>query len=122
MGHLAPTEAQIRKFSEHPHAGPIWMWNLLRFVNAEGRTSYQRYVKEVGPLVAQRGGRILIRSQARATLIGPDSWDETLVIEYPSRSAFLDMIGSAEYQAIMHFRQDAVADSRVYMTTELPIP
>jgi hypothetical protein len=34
-------------------------------------------------------------------------------------AAFLDMIGSTEYQAIGHFRQDAIVDSRLYMTSEL---
>ena len=100
-----------------------WMWNLLRFTQeGEGQASYQRYVEEVKPLVEKRGGRILIRSRGEATLIGAETWDEALVIEYPSRAAFLDMIGSEEYRAIGHFRQDAIDDSRLYMTSELAIP
>ena len=122
MGHLAPTEAQMRAFSEHPHSGTIWMWNLLRFKHDGGRDSYQRYVEEVKVLVEKHAGRILVRARGEATLIGPDSWDEALVIEYPSRSAFINMVGSPEYQAISQFRQDAIAHSRVYMTTELPVP
>jgi uncharacterized protein (DUF1330 family) len=121
VAHLLPTEAQIQAFSEHPHAGPIWMWNLLRFKDDGGRDSYQRYAEAVRPLVEKRGGRILLRSRGEATVIGPDSWDEALVVEYPNRAAFIDMVGSAEYQAIGHFRQDALEDSRLYMTTELPI-
>ncbi len=122
MGHLLPTEEQMRAFAEHPHRGPIWMWNLLRFKDEAGRSSYQRYVQEVRVLVDKRGGRILSRSRGQVTLIGPDEWDEALVIEYPSREAFLDMVGSTEYQSIVHFRQDGIEDSRLYMTTELPIP
>lgn len=84
MGHLTPTEAQIRSFSEHPHSGTIWMWNLLRFNQSGGQDSYQRYVEEVKPLVEKRGGRIMVRSRGETTVIGPDSWDEALVIEYLS--------------------------------------
>jgi len=31
MGYLTPTEEQMRGFSEHPHSGTIWMWNLLPY-------------------------------------------------------------------------------------------
>jgi uncharacterized protein (DUF1330 family) len=122
MEHLSPTAEQIHAFSEHPHTGPIWMWNLLRFKEGAGRDTYQRYVEGVKPLIEKRGGRILNRSRGKATMIGPDSWDEALVIEYPSRSTFLEMVSSTEYQAIAQFRQDAIEDSRLYMMTELPIP
>ncbi len=99
------------------------MWNLLRFSDGqEGRASYQRYVEEVRPLVAARGGRILLRSNGEATVIGPEEWDEALVIEYPSPAAFLDMIGSVEYRAIVHFRLDGIVDSRLYMTSEMETP
>ena len=122
MGHLGPTEAQTHALSEHHHSGTIWMWNLLRFTDDDGRASYERYLKEVRPLVEQRGGRILLRSRGELTVIGPETWDEAIVVEYPSRAAFLDMVSSPEYRAILHLRQDALDDSRLYMTTELTIP
>ena len=50
MGHLVPTEEQIQELSGHAHAGPIWMWNLLRFEGGGGRDSYQQYVQAVKPL------------------------------------------------------------------------
>jgi len=124
LGHLVPSAEQLRALSEHPHAGPIWMWNLLRFrPGGDGAASYQRYAEAVRPLVEKRGGRILLRARGGLTVIGPDGehWDEALVIEYPTRAAFLDMVGSAEYQAVVHFRQDAIEDSRLYMKTELPV-
>ena len=122
MAYLTPTPEQIRELAEHEHEGAIWMWNLLRFTDGDaGRASYQRYAQEVFPLIEKRGGRVVLHARGGATVIGPDAWDEALVVEYPSRAAFLDMVGSAEYQAIAHFRQDALADSRLYMTTELPI-
>jgi len=41
---------------------------------------------------------------------------------YPSRAAFIDMVESDEYKAVRNYRQDAIQDSRLYMTTELSIP
>lgn len=122
MGYLSPTEEQIAEFTSHPHEGKIWMWNLLRFTDEAGRVSYQRYGEAVRPLVEKRGGRIVLRAHGHMTLIGPEHWDEALVVEYPSRAAFIDMVTSEEYRAIAHFRQDAIVDSRLYMTSELPVP
>ena len=123
MSFLLPTDDQLRELAEHAHQGAIWMWNLLRFSDGpEGRASYQRYVEEVRPLVEKRGGRILLRSNGEATVIGPEEWDEALVIEYPSPAAFLEMIESEEYQVIAHFRQDGIVDSRLYMTSEMATP
>ena len=120
MAELVPEE-QFQAFRGHAHVGPIQMLNLLR-VRDGGRESYQRYVEECKPLVEKRGGRILYRAQGRITLIGPDSWDEVILVMYPSRAAFIDMVESDEYKAVRNYRQDAIQDSRLYMTTELSIP
>ena len=45
-------------------------------------------------------------------LLGEDSWDLVVLVEYPTRQAFLDMIGSAEYQAIGHLRTEALLRGR----------
>ena len=118
---LIPTEDQYQAFSDHTHTGPIWMPNLLRFTEG-GEALYARYLEAVRPLVETRGGRIVFRSRGLGTLIGPDQWDEMLIVMYPSRDVLIEMIESDEYQAIMHLRVDALVDSRIYMTTELPIP
>ena len=121
MAELVPTEEQFQAFRDHPHVGPILMLNLLRFRDG-GNESYQRYVEECKPLIEKRGGRILYRAQGRTTLIGPDSWDEVVLVMYPSRAALIDMLESEEYKAVRTYREDALQDSRLYMTTELPIP
>ena len=100
MAHLIPTEEQLAAFASHSHEGVIWMWNLLRFADDAGRDSYQRYVEEVTPLIEKRGGRLVVRSRGEATLIGPETWDEALVVEYPSRAALLDMSGSEAFSKI----------------------
>lgn len=49
-----------------------------------------------------------------SVLLGEDSWDLVVLVEYPSRQAFLDMIGSAEYQAIGHLRAEALARGELH--------
>jgi len=119
MGYLQPTEDQLRRFTDDDHRGPILMLNLLRYKDAEtGRQSFQRYAEKVAPMIEARGGKIVSRSINRLTLIGPDSWDETLVVMYPSKESLLEMLASPDYGEISHLRSDALADSRLYMMTE----
>ena len=37
-----------------------------------------------------------------------------LLVEYPSRGAFLEMIGSDEYQAIAHLRTEALVKGELH--------
>ena len=48
-------------------------------------------------------------------MIGPsdEAWDEVLLVQYPSRKAFLTMAGNPEYLACTVHRTAALADSRL---------
>jgi hypothetical protein len=35
-------------------------------------------------------------------------------VEYPTRQAFLDMVGSAEYEAIGHLRTEALTNGELH--------
>ncbi len=37
-----------------------------------------------------------------------------LLVEYPTRQAFLDMVGSPEYAAIAHLRTEALAEGQLH--------
>ena len=55
-----------------------------------------------------------------ALVIGltPDEqWDDILLVSYPSKEAFLAMIGDSDYQAAAEHRSAALADSRLIGTT-----
>ena len=106
-------EEQTKAFMELDIEGPVHMLNLLRFKTEGGREKYREYAKHNAPLLAKVGGKAISRSRARATLIGGEDWDTVLVVEYPSRKAFLDMVLSDEFQQIKHLRQEALEDSRL---------
>ena len=132
MGVVNPNLKQIEAFERAtPDSKPIVMLNLLKFreradygEGGTGREAYERYSKAVMPLLWEVGGQPLWMGRVRAGLIAPEgeSWDEVLLVHYPSRASFLRMVKSEAYQKIMHHRTAAVDDSRLFETTAVPIP
>jgi len=99
---------------------PVVMLNLLSFEPDGGRQSYEEYGAAVAPLLAKVGGRIHFLAEAAPALLGDESWDLVALVEYPSRQAFLDMVGSEEYQAIEHLRTAALARSELHPMDPAP--
>ena len=101
---------------------PIVMLNLLRFrqsaeysgtgIEAEpasGKEAYERYGRAVIKLLWREGGQILW-------------WDRAVLAYYPSRAAFLRMVGSEEYQRVVGHRMAALEDSRLLETRATRLP
>jgi uncharacterized protein (DUF1330 family) len=93
---------------------PLVMLNLLAFKPGGGRQRYEEYGEAVAPLLEKAGGRIAFAGEPAAALIGGDSWDLVVLVEYPTRQAFLDMIGSAGYQAAGHLRTEALTRGELH--------
>ncbi len=93
---------------------PVVMLNLLRFKPDGGRERYAEYGAAVTPLLAKAGGRAVFLGEPALPLLGDGRWDSVLLVEYPSRQAFLDMIASAEYQAIGHLRTEALEHGELH--------
>ncbi len=93
---------------------PLTMLNLLAFKPDGGRERYEEYGEAVAPLLEKAGGRIAFLGEPAPALIGDDSWDLVVLVEYPTRQAFLEMIGSDEYQAIGHLRTEALARGELH--------
>ncbi len=94
--------------------GPVMMLNLLDFKPGGGRERYAEYAAAVAPLLERAGGRIVTAGTGSAALIGPSKWDVVAVVEYPTRQAFLEMVGSPEYAAIAHLRAEALERSELH--------
>ena len=113
LTYIEPTGEGLKSFGEIDLQGPIHMLNLLRFKPDGGRESYQKYSDNTMPLLKQRGAKLIYRGNGRMTVIGGESWDTIVIVEYPSRDAFFDMVGSEEYQKGVHWRTEALEDSRL---------
>lgn len=117
------TEAQAEQLNQEgfvafagraAESAPVVMLNLLRFKPKDGRARYEEYGEAVAPLLEKAGGRIAFLGDSAMALLGEGSWDLVVLVEYPSRQAFLDMIGSTEYQAIGHLRTEALEKSELH--------
>lgn len=123
--HILPSEQQIKQLMSAPDNTPLVMVNILRFKtltgNGEetGAIAYQRYSKNVHPLLQQAGGRVLWQGTVQQTIIGDDAQSPHmfLLVEYPSRQHFLDFIMSEDYRHISSDRTIALEYGGLYATT-----
>lgn len=93
---------------------PVVMLNLLAFRPDGGRERYEEYGEAVAPLLERAGGRIVFMGSPASVLLGDSSWDLVVLVEHPTRQAFLEMIGSPEYLAIGHLRTEALVKGELH--------
>ncbi|HET7509592.1 MAG TPA: DUF1330 domain-containing protein [Solirubrobacterales bacterium] len=103
-----PSEEGFADLTGRIDEGPVTMLNLLAFKPDGGRERYAEYGAAVLPLLEKTGGRLVFQGEASPVVLGGESWDLVLLVEYPTRRAFLEMIQSPEYQEIAHLRTEAL--------------
>ena len=124
MKYVDPTKETFAAFRENDREGPIHMLNLVRFRekaaypdgrDATGAQAYAAYGNGSYPVFSKLGGRIVWRGDFELMLIGPgeEAWDECFIAEYPSVSAFVEMIRDPVYREAVKHRQAAGLDSRL---------
>ncbi len=122
--HIDPNKESFAQFRAADRPGPIHMLNLVRFRDraaypdgraATGAEAYAAYGRDSFPVFSRLGGRIVWRGGFELMLIGPaeERWDECFIAEYPSVSAFVEMIRDPVYREAVKHRQAAVLDSRL---------
>ena len=128
---IGPTKEQIQALLDSDLEAPVVMLNLLKFAERagrdggdgaqSGRDSYTRYGDRVRSMLEQTGARILWHGRADSVVIGGDAddWDAVILVEYPSRKAFIDMTSSPKYQEVSRDRTAGLADSRLIAMTQL---
>ena len=113
-----PKEVNEELIANLPDAGPVVMVNLLQL---RDRAAYKRYSELAMPLIKARGGTVLWAGDGEAVAYGEpqaDHWDYVVLVRYPSRAAFLDMVSSPEYAAANLHREQAVAKHSIMATAE----
>lgn len=112
-----PNEEGFADLTSRLDEGPVTMLNLLAFKPDGGRERYLEYGEAVAPLLEKAGGRLVFQGPASPALLGDHSWDRVLLVEYPTRRAFIEMIQSPEYQAIAHLRTEALTKGELHPLT-----
>jgi uncharacterized protein (DUF1330 family) len=116
MQFIDPTRETQSKLLALDHEGPVVMVNLLKFKPETGAASYAKYAAETTRFLKMVKGRLVYRGRYQMPFIGDGDWDEVLLVEYPSIKAFFKMVGDEGYQAIVHYRSEALLDSRLWVT------
>ena len=124
MTYIEPTQEQLAELIAGP-AGPVVMLNLLRYTRNEageltGQDTYMKYAEAVAPLLAGVGGSPIWMGRGDQIVIGDDheKWDAIVLVQYPSRAAFIEFATSEAYGAISHLRIGSLEDSRLIACTE----
>jgi uncharacterized protein (DUF1330 family) len=117
-----PNEEAMAAFAARATDGPVYMLNLLEFLPDGGAERYAEYGQAVAPLLEGVGGRPVFAAQPAEDLIGEGHWDLMVVVEYPTRQAFLDMVSSPDYQAIAHLRTEALRRSELRAMDSFDLP
>jgi uncharacterized protein (DUF1330 family) len=101
------------------YQGPIYMINMLKYKPDGGEEMYKEKYGPACEAAWERTGHkvkvVLHTKSVPLTVIGGEMWDEVLIVWYPNVTAFIDMNRDKEYQANLHYRQEAVVDSRLYL-------
>ncbi len=97
----------VKGLLELDQQAPVVMVNLMRFRersldgDGSGWDAYLRYSALTVPMIKARGGTLLWTGDAKTVALGRqdgNQWDYLALVHYPTVSAFMDMMTSADYE------------------------
>ena len=118
----------VRGLEALDRQAPVVMVNLMRFHersldgDGSGWDAYLRYSALTVPMIKARGGTLLWTGHAKAVALGQQDgyqWDYLALVYYPSVTAFIDMMTSAEYERLSDpHRRNGCAEHVIIATAE----
>ena len=113
-----PRGADLKRYLAEDPGGPVVMLNLLRFRPDGGRERYADYLAHFRRTAAPHGAEVLYVGDGSTALVAEDgqAWDAVLVVRYPSRQAFSDMVRDPQYSAITSLRSEALEEAVLQAT------
>ena len=123
---IRPNKEQFVELASSRDEGPVVMLNLLKFkARAEGEAgsgadAYKRYGEAALKMVEEQGGRVLWQGRADQILIGDpeQGWDSVVLVEYPSRKAFIEMVTKPKYEEAHEHREAGLERTQLVAMTE----
>ena len=115
---IDPTGNDLKRFLAEDPGGPVVMLNLLRYRPDGGRERYARYVEHFREHGARHGAQVLYLGAGSTAVVAEpgQQWDAVLLVSYPSRQAFSDMVRDPAYSAGTHLRTEALAEAVLQAT------
>jgi uncharacterized protein (DUF1330 family) len=116
VSRITPNRAQFEELAGAPDEGPVVMLNLLKFKESatdgggSGAEAYGRYGDAVVEMLEARGGKLLWSGRGEQILIGDpaEDWDAVILVQYPSRKAFIEMVTAPEYDEAHKHREQGL--------------
>lgn len=83
-----------------------------------GKESYRAYGRALRDYLPKIGTEVLYAGNCSTTLVAPESWDwdALLIVRYPSRATFMNMVRDPEYQKVTHLRTNALTEAVLQAT------
>ncbi|WP_426731138.1 DUF1330 domain-containing protein [Myxococcus faecalis] len=112
-----PQGNDIERFLQEDPGGPLVMMNLVKFKEG-GRASFAEYANAVMPFMLKAGAQPLYAGDCSTPLVAEpgQTWDAVMLVRYPSRAAFLQMVSDPEYQRFNHLRTAALHEAVMVAT------
>lgn len=109
---VALSPGALEAFFTESDDTPVVMLNLIRFQPDGGRDRYLDYLAMAKPILTRFGAKILFGGDGLAVLTEEpvEGWDAFVLVQYPQRSAFKDMVADPDYQAAFKVGVSAIAD------------
>jgi uncharacterized protein (DUF1330 family) len=117
MAEMKINNDEFKALAANPDNGPFVMLNLLKFRGKDGLASYESYSRGVVKILGEVGAQVLYLGRADELLMGDERWDAILLVRYPSRKSFLEMIMRPDYQEAHVHRETALERTVLYATT-----
>lgn len=119
---IDPTGADLKQFLAEDDGAPVVMLNLLRYRPDGGRERYQEYVEHFRRTAAPYGAEVLYLGDGSTALVAEpgQEWDSVLLVRYPNRRAFTEMVRDPAYAAGTHLRTEALVEAVLQATSAWP--
>ncbi len=113
-----PRGTDIKRYLQEDPGGPVVMLNLLRFAEG-GRELYAEYADALSATFLPRvGGEVIYAGDGSSVLVAESGqeWDAVIMVRYPSRAAFSQMVADPEYQEVTELRTRALEEAVLQAT------
>jgi uncharacterized protein (DUF1330 family) len=118
---IEATSSDLARFLRADTGRPFVLAQLLRFAEG-GRELYLQYSVAAQPILRALGAQVLYAGECVEPLVAAPgtSWDAIVLVRYPSRGAYAQMLSDPGYLAIAHLRRSALRDALLLPMNDWP--
>lgn len=114
---ISPNREQFVEYAKSDLDGEVVMLNLVRFARTgasekeSGAAAYSRYGDQVTEMIEAQGATIVWSGLPHHVFVGDpdaDRWDAVVLVMYPSREKFIEMVSTPEYNTAHEDRESGL--------------